>query len=204
MLNNNGKNKVITYGNKTINKNECIKKHIIEKMDLNSCWGKVYRRDIIKNNNIIFPTNLKIGEDSVFVMRYLDLVDEITFFDDIVLVYNNIVGNTMNNLKLEWFNDYLNELLIRKNLVKKYNLDSNQIYLLYIELYFRYIINYAKKNKITAILNIMKSIEIKNFKQYIIDNFKTNKNFKCLLYYYLLKKENVFIILLYKFLSLLR
>ena len=203
LLNNKGKNKVITYGNKTITKIECIRKHIIERMDLNTCWAKVYKLDIIKNNNISFPTNLKIGEDSVFVMRYLDFVDEVSFFDDIVLVYNNVIGNTMNNLKIEWFNDYLSELLIRESLATKYNLDSNQIYLLYMELYFRYIINYSKNNKIINISNIMKSFEIKNFKQYIIDKYKINKNFKCLLYFYLFKNENIFIVILYKFVSLL-
>jgi Glycosyltransferases involved in cell wall biogenesis len=36
-----------------------------------SPWGKLFRRDIIKNNAIYFPCGISYGEDSVFIYHYL-------------------------------------------------------------------------------------------------------------------------------------
>lgn len=57
---------------------ECIKIEDVTELDnlLNKLyftvpWGKVYRNDIIQQNKIRFNINLKIGEDTDFVLRYL-------------------------------------------------------------------------------------------------------------------------------------
>ena len=37
---------------------------------LHTCWGKVYRRDILMKYGICFPENIRIGEDYLFVLEY--------------------------------------------------------------------------------------------------------------------------------------
>lgn len=57
---------------------ECIKiedvtvlDDLLNKLYFTVPWGKVYRNDIIQQNKIQFNINLKIGEDTDFVLRYL-------------------------------------------------------------------------------------------------------------------------------------
>lgn len=45
--------------------------NLLNKLYFTVPWGKVYRNDIIQQNNIRFNINLKIGEDTDFVLRYL-------------------------------------------------------------------------------------------------------------------------------------
>jgi glycosyltransferase involved in cell wall biosynthesis len=44
-------------------------------------WGKLYKTEIIKQNNIQFDTSLKIGEDAIFNIQYLKHVKKATFFN---------------------------------------------------------------------------------------------------------------------------
>lgn len=37
-------------------------------------WAKIYRSDIIKNNNITFDIRFRLGEDNLFVLKYLAYV----------------------------------------------------------------------------------------------------------------------------------
>lgn len=63
---------------------ECIKIEDVTELDnlLNKLyftvpWGKVYKNDIIQQNKLRFDINLKIGEDTDFVLRYLLYTDNI-------------------------------------------------------------------------------------------------------------------------------
>lgn len=44
---------------------------------LNAPCDKVYKMELIKNNNLFFPEKLHIGEDKVFVVRYLMIVNSV-------------------------------------------------------------------------------------------------------------------------------
>lgn len=35
------------------------------------CWNKIYKTSVINNNNIRFPKDIEMGEDLIFVLRYL-------------------------------------------------------------------------------------------------------------------------------------
>lgn len=51
----------------------------LNKLYFTATWAKIYKRDIIINNQIKFNTNLKIGEDTAFVLSYLVFVEQIRF-----------------------------------------------------------------------------------------------------------------------------
>lgn len=53
--------------------------NLLNKLYFTAPWGKVYRNDIIQQNNIRFNINLKIGEDTDFVLIYLLYTNNIKF-----------------------------------------------------------------------------------------------------------------------------
>lgn len=48
-----------------------------ENLRLSSVWGKVFKREIIESNNLYFNKNLKIGEDSIFLLQYFSYVRDV-------------------------------------------------------------------------------------------------------------------------------
>lgn len=53
----------------------------LREQNLNAPCDKVYKLDLIRKNNILFPENLHIGEDKVFVMKYLMAVSSVKCID---------------------------------------------------------------------------------------------------------------------------
>lgn len=37
--------------------------------ELNTCWGKLIKREIVQQNNIFFPADIKYGEDAIFIQN---------------------------------------------------------------------------------------------------------------------------------------
>ena len=56
-----------------------------------SPWGKVFKNDIIKDNNIKFLRNINYGEDAIFVFEYLCKVKDVVSMAQII--YNHRVDN---------------------------------------------------------------------------------------------------------------
>lgn len=52
---------------------------LLNKLYFTVPWGKVYKNDIIQRNKIRFNVNLKIGEDTDFVLKYLIYINDIRF-----------------------------------------------------------------------------------------------------------------------------
>lgn len=42
-------------------------------------WGKILRADIIRRNHLVFNTNMKLSEDTCFMLQYLEHVDRVKF-----------------------------------------------------------------------------------------------------------------------------
>ncbi len=51
-------------------------------------WSKLFRLRIIRENNLIFPEGVQIGEDAVFLFRYLQKCKCVVLTDDHDYVYN--------------------------------------------------------------------------------------------------------------------
>ena len=54
----------------------------------NAPWGKLFRSDIIKNNDIRFPDDIPYGEDTCFQIEYFNYVNRVTIIPDIIYHYN--------------------------------------------------------------------------------------------------------------------
>lgn len=54
---------------------------------LNTCWGKLFSLECINKYDCRFPTNIKIGEDQVFVFKFLNCINSYTISPDILYRY---------------------------------------------------------------------------------------------------------------------
>ena len=52
-------------------------------------WGKLFKTSIVRNMGIDYPENLRLGEDTVFNLRYVKNCRRITFFPDVIYKYFN-------------------------------------------------------------------------------------------------------------------
>lgn len=54
---------------------------------LNPLWNKIYKREIIENNNITFDEKVETGEDFIFNLQYFRKVKKISFIKDSLYYY---------------------------------------------------------------------------------------------------------------------
>lgn len=60
----------------------------------NSVWGKVFRRDFLVSNNILFPVGQRIGEDGVFVLKSLLVAEKIEVSRSEFYIYDTKVAGS--------------------------------------------------------------------------------------------------------------
>ena len=61
--------------------------HFYEKTDIGVVWRWLFRKDIIKSNNIEFPSNIKLGEDRFFLCEYLIHAKTVSFMKEYLYTY---------------------------------------------------------------------------------------------------------------------
>lgn len=61
----------------------------------NPPFNKLYKSNIIKNNNLYFDENLKMGEDFKFNIEYLKQCNSITLIPECIYIYNHINENAL-------------------------------------------------------------------------------------------------------------
>lgn len=86
-----------------VKQKEGLLEDVIYKMyatsELNTCWGKLFKSNIIKDNRLKFYEDIKIGEDQLFVMEYINLIKNVKNIKGEILTYriNNLSAmNTYN------------------------------------------------------------------------------------------------------------
>lgn len=59
---------------------ECLQKHLMDDL-LRTPWGKLFKSEIIHQNNLYYDINMHIGEDTYFVHNYLFYCKNIRFIN---------------------------------------------------------------------------------------------------------------------------
>lgn len=69
--------------------NEFLEKEGIDYLPIyiNSVWAKLYKSEIIKNNNLKFKEDIYMGEDSIFNLEYLNNINKIITWNDYLYNY---------------------------------------------------------------------------------------------------------------------
>lgn len=73
-------------------------------------WNKMFRRDIIEENEIRFDEDIKYNEDRLFVLKYLKKVDTVYFCDNPLYVYVQNDESAMGKIKHKFFKGMITEL----------------------------------------------------------------------------------------------
>lgn len=71
---------------------DVVKNEIINKHEYAFCFNKLYKSNIIKNNNIAFNESISICEDLEFNLKYIDRCDKITYLP--IPLYNYLIRPT--------------------------------------------------------------------------------------------------------------
>lgn len=67
----------------------------------NECWGKIYKKSIIEKYNIRFPSNVRIGEDVMFVMEYYSHCENCYVYNKPLIVYRQHENSAMQSLNIK-------------------------------------------------------------------------------------------------------
>ena len=110
--------KKMTDSNKSIthlNQSQALE-HILNNRKIQGyVWNKLFKSNIIKNNNLQFNETLKIGEDIDFVFEYLKYCKNIIYVNKKLYYYNKNTNNTVTNIE-----NYKFCLASWENMFKKY------------------------------------------------------------------------------------
>ena len=162
-------------------------------------YSKVYRTDIIKENNIKFPTEYSIWEDSAFVYTYLSHCEKIRCLDMAVYVYRQTLGESL----VKKANENAVEALIYRYTASKYLIEilSSENLNLYFSslkywLYQSFRQLYRCKNKLTY-RQIVEKYDNKNVLEIIRANGKCNLVKSDYIPYFLLNRKQIALFHLY-------
>lgn len=190
---------------------QLIRELTIDTQNLNRCWGILYDSEVIKKNKILFNIDLKIGEDSCFVLDYLENINQLSFINNSIIAYYTNDKSVMNNLKAEGINDnqycYYHRMRFFQNIHFKLNkkdiLSINKIY-------FNDLINYlklgAKNYKYTTFCAFYKKYVLNGYGSEIIDSKVSHnqRSFKKILYLIIKSKKILLIQFAFKLYSVIR
>jgi len=71
-----------------------------------SCCNKMFSIELLRQHNIVFPENVKIGEDMIFVLQYLSYAKQINCIDKGLYHYCIHNSSAMNAKNKNFFPDY--------------------------------------------------------------------------------------------------
>lgn len=132
-----------------------------------SVWNKVFKVELLKKNNILFP-EIRGAEDYIFIYDYLDVCSRVKKIT--ANLYNYYQReSSLSNEKSEEF--YLNNLIVLEELIEKITVNNqdNQEFCKYILINYIYLIRDYKKKEQKTMLNKI------NEKREIIENYLNMK-----------------------------
>ena len=147
-----------------------IKKEFILTHYFNTCWGKLYRTELIKNNDIYFPTDMKVGEDMYWFGQMLQYIDTVEFSNAYLYGYRQNTAGAMvqlrKSLNQERIMDFVTEIKCKERLAHEESWNEEELGAFY----------YRFANNIVAKVNFaMKGCN--DFKElsYMVDDFIDNE-----------------------------
>lgn len=123
-------------------------------------WGKLYSLDIIRDKGISFDTNIAVGEDLQFNIKYIQFVKNILFCDSIYY-YRISMSSSSNNFKPRLVTERLKAAKFMHNIISKVNISNTEKDLIYVKYGVIGSLRYVMKNKkYSYINNIIDNIDL--------------------------------------------
>lgn len=112
---------------------------------MNCVWNNIYSSSIIKDNHILFPEDMKMGEDSDFNAQYIQCCNTVYFIDEIgYKYYIDDIGSASNASKLCYLKDFM-KIYSRYTEIKK--IYGYTEYVFYCPYYIELVYEVLKKNR---------------------------------------------------------
>ena len=128
------------------------------KLQNNEPFSKLYLTRIIKETQVRFPVDVKLGEDLIFTLQFLERVQKVTYVPEAIYMHiDNISGLSKQNTSLKVIGDYDAMYNAMLSFVSKMNIEDRH-YNEVIASILQSVTNYSgklytngySKNKITA------------------------------------------------------
>jgi len=106
-----------------------IAKNIIDLIGFlcGTVWAKLFRRNIITNEQILFNPEIPMGEDSLFLMTYMQFCKKIVLHNELVYNYNCLVEGSAARKFYEKYDEYFFCVYqAAKEIVKKADLEESK------------------------------------------------------------------------------
>jgi len=94
---------------------------LLSTSQLNTCWGKLLRSDVVRKNNISFRKDLKTCEDAIFILDFVQHASKCMLSNTIVLYYKIHSDSVMQTTDIISKIIDLNSLLIKRELYLQAN-----------------------------------------------------------------------------------
>ena len=76
--------------------------------DNNAVWNNIYRTALIKDNHILFDTSMKMGEDLLFNIAFIQVMGKWEYISRPVYIYqDNTVGSAIHTYKFSYIKNYI-------------------------------------------------------------------------------------------------
>lgn len=82
------------------NDTDSIRKILLGSSALNTCWGKLFKTELVLNNHISFPKGLRTGEDAIFVLDFLKMANHLLLINESILYYRQHGESVMHKLDI--------------------------------------------------------------------------------------------------------
>ena len=153
-------------------------------------WNKIFKIDVVKENNIFFPENITVWEDMYFLLKYLKSTENAYILHKNLYYYrereNSVIRTNETIKKSEDKLSILNKIISENNFKEDYLMEIEKIYA---KTLLRYLIICKRQRKIIS----------KQEKKYYLDKVSELKkknhikfNIKEKIKFYYLKLENIF------------
>lgn len=162
---------------------------------INPLWNKIYKTNIIKENNLKFDLNISLGEDMVFNFKLLLLSNRIKILNESIYNYN--ISDTGLNMKKRKIEEYeQNAISVLDNLNVYNNIKDAYGFIFYQTCVI--INDFAKYTKKQYLYNLVKKIYRLYISNKTIDYVKyIKKKSRKILFFFFKAKQYYFIYKLY-------
>lgn len=90
-------------------------------------WGKLYKREIITNNNIFLDPNIFMSEDLIFVLEYISYCKKFSETQQFLYNYNRLNERSISlNFSSKYINNSLAVCLQIESIFNRVNIDSSK------------------------------------------------------------------------------
>lgn len=125
-------------------------------------WNKIFKKNIIEDNRLMFKKNIAVWEDLLFVLEYLKYCNKIAISDDKLYYYRYREGSAVNNFKIDKYRSKYEVMAeIRRQKLCNTNHSRKRISFLYFETMFSYLNQIIiKKNELNKINKVLLDVNI--------------------------------------------